>query len=90
MTARYHSDVRGRFVSTSNAPESGDGKFETFTELPVDRAIAEDAGRLRRQTGIRIADALIAASARLHGLALATRNLRDFERVPELTVRAPR
>jgi predicted nucleic acid-binding protein len=60
-----------------------------FTEVPIDRPIAEEAGRLRRQTGIHVADALIAASARLNDLVLTTRNLRHFERVPGLTVRSP-
>lgn len=60
-----------------------------FTELPVDRAIAQRAGRLRRQVGIRIADALIAASALEHGLTLVTRNLRHYQPVPDLPVRPP-
>src|SRR5207245_7883874 len=37
-----------------------------FAELPVDGAIAERAGRLRRESGVRIADALIAATAIAH------------------------
>ena len=60
-----------------------------FREVPVDRAIAEEAGRLRRETGVRIADALIAASALEFGLTLATRNVRDFEKVPRLAVHPP-
>lgn len=60
-----------------------------FRELPVDRAIAECAGRLRRDHGVRIADALIAATALMHGLALVTRNFRDFEHVPRLRLRPP-
>jgi toxin FitB len=59
-----------------------------FRELDVDRAIAERAGRLRREHGVRIADALIAATALVHGLVLVTRNLRDFEPVPALRVRS--
>jgi predicted nucleic acid-binding protein len=55
-----------------------------FTELPVDRAIAERAGRLRRELTIRTPDAIIAATALEHGLALATRNRTDFEVVPKL------
>jgi predicted nucleic acid-binding protein len=60
-----------------------------FTELAIERAIAQRAGRLRRQVGVRIADALIAASALEHSLTLITRNLRDYQPVPGLTVRAP-
>jgi predicted nucleic acid-binding protein len=60
-----------------------------FTEVPVDRAIAEEAGRLRRQVGIRIADALIAASALKHNLTLVTRNLCDYQPVPGLSVQLP-
>jgi predicted nucleic acid-binding protein len=60
-----------------------------FRELPVEREIAERAGRLRREHGVRIADALIAATALLHGLVLVTRNVRDFEPVPSLRVHVP-
>lgn len=59
-----------------------------FTEIPVDRSIAERAGRIRRETGVRIADALIAASALESGLAVLTRNLRHFRDVPELEIRS--
>lgn len=60
-----------------------------FGELPVDRILAERAGRIRRENDLRIADALIAATAIEHRLTLVTRNLRHFERVPKLKVRAP-
>jgi predicted nucleic acid-binding protein len=61
-----------------------------FAEIDVDRTVAERAGRIRRATGIRTPDALIAAAAIENGLELWTRNLRDFARVEELRVRAPR
>ncbi len=60
-----------------------------FRELDVDGATAELAGRLRRTTGIRTPDALIAATALAADLALVTRNIRDFESVPDLILRAP-
>ena len=59
-----------------------------FREVAVDRAVAERAGRLRRETGIRLPDALIAASALERRLALATRNVRDFAAVRGLRMRA--
>lgn len=60
-----------------------------FRELPVEREVAERAGRLRREHGVRLADALIATTALVHGLVLMTRNVRDFEAVPKLRIRAP-
>jgi toxin FitB len=60
-----------------------------FAEIDVDRAVAEAAGRIRRASGARMPDALIAATALAHGLVLLTRNVRDFERVDGLRVREP-
>jgi hypothetical protein len=56
-------------------------------ELPVDRQVAERAGRIRRESGLRMPDALIAATALEHRLHLATRNRRDFEPVRGLRLR---
>lgn len=52
-----------------------------FREIPVDRAIAECAGRIRRESGLRMPDALIAATALERSLGLATRNRKHFEGV---------
>ncbi len=61
----------------------------TFTEIDLDRAIAERAGRVRRETAIRTPDAVIAATAIEHDLELVTRNHRDFARVAGLRLRDP-
>ena len=58
-----------------------------FRARPVDAAIAERAGRIRRESGILLPDALIAATALEHRLGLATRNRRHFERVRGLRFR---
>lgn len=63
--------------------------LESLRELSVDRRVAELGGRLRRESGIRLPDALIAATALAYGLTLLTRNRRDFERVPSLTLQVP-
>jgi predicted nucleic acid-binding protein len=60
-----------------------------MTEIPVDAAIAERAGRIRRASRARLPGALIAATAIEHGLTLVTRNVRDFEAIRGLRVRAP-
>lgn len=59
-----------------------------FREVAVDRAIAERAGRIRRQTGTSMADALIAATAIEHGLTLTTRNTADYAGIRGLKLRS--
>lgn len=59
-----------------------------FRELPVDRAVAERAGRIVREFGVRLPDALIAATALEHQLAVSTRNRKDFGRIRGLRLRS--
>jgi len=63
--------------------------LSVFEEIPVDRAVAERAGQIRRTTGIPVPDALIAAGALECGMAVMTRNRRHFEMVPGLALSAP-
>jgi predicted nucleic acid-binding protein len=63
--------------------------LSAFSELVIDGAVAESAGRIRRQTGIPLPDAIIAASAIEFDMPVVTRDRRDFERVRGLRVRAP-
>jgi len=59
-------------------------------EVPVDRSVAERAGRVAREFGLRLPDAIIAATALEKGLQLSTRNTKDFENVRGLRLRALR
>ncbi|MGQ0743335.1 MAG: type II toxin-antitoxin system VapC family toxin [Acidimicrobiales bacterium] len=63
--------------------------LSALNEIPVDRAIAERAGRIRRALGIRTPDALIAATALVNGFQLRTRNRRHFGTVPGLILWSP-
>jgi hypothetical protein len=63
------------------------GFLEPLQEIGVDRSIADRAGRIRRETGIDLADAVIAATAIEHRLVLASRNTKDFARVRGLRLR---
>ena len=85
---RLHCSVitRAELFAGTRGVEAAAVLLAPLGEIPVDRAIAERAGRIRRDTGIRLPDALIAATAMTRSLMLATRNRKDFDRVPGLTL----
>ena len=58
----------------------------SFAQLSVDAATADEAARIRRECHLKLPDALIAATALLHGVPVVTANARDFERVGLLQV----
>ena len=74
----FAGNTATNLVSTLLAP---------FREIPVDGTVAERAGRIRRESGVRLPDALIAATAIEHSLRLTTRNRSDFEPVRSLRLR---
>ncbi len=76
-------------------PERHERAFRQFLRgvpvLPLNRPIMQRFARIRgelRRNGnlIRDPDLLIAATALQHGLIMATRNRRHFERIPGLTL----
>jgi predicted nucleic acid-binding protein len=85
----HYSDVtRAELFAGTVATDALLGLLAPFREIVVDRVIAERAGRVRRKSGIRLPDALIAATALEHRLSLATRNLKEFQQVRGLRFRA--
>ena len=81
----YSSISRAELYSWEHADERViDRLLDQFEEVAVDRPIAEEAGRIRRETKLRLPDALIAASAIISKRPLMTRNLRDFKKVKRL------
>lgn len=55
------------------------GFLSAFNILPVDGPVAEEAVVLRRTRRMKLPDAIIFATARVHGRSLATRNTKDFQ-----------
>ena len=60
-----------------------------MTHHEVSRGVIDAAVRLRRQRKMSLGDALIAATALERGLTLITRNARDFQWIPELSIVNP-
>ncbi len=87
---RLHYSVitRAELFAGTSASDLITQLLEPFRELVVDRAVAERAGRIRQEVGVRLPDALIAATAVEHGMSLATMNRRDFEAVRGLRLRS--
>lgn len=56
-----------------------DTVVETFAEriLPIDLAVADEWGRMAAKRAVSTVDALLAATAKVHGITLATRNTSD-------------
>ena len=49
-----------------------------FEVLPISDAVAEEGVNLRRTRRLKLPDAIILATARVHGRTLVTRNTKDF------------
>jgi predicted nucleic acid-binding protein len=88
-TISYSVITRSELFAGRTNEARVDDFLAPFREIAVDRSIAERAGRLRRGSGMRTPDALIAATAIEHGLELVTRNRRDFKDIPGLQLRDP-
>jgi predicted nucleic acid-binding protein len=52
--------------------------LKTFQQLPITDEIAEKTVIIRKQTRLKLPDAVILATAETHGLLLVTRNTQDF------------
>ncbi len=52
--------------------------------IGLDLGLAERAAQIRRLYGLKLADAVIAATAALTKSSLVTRNVRDFRKIKEL------
>jgi len=81
------------FLGWEKHTREGFQKCEQLVKLaniyPVDEDIAEQAIGLRRRVKIKLADAVIAATALVNNLKLATRNMEDYKAVKELEIFNP-
>lgn len=81
----YSTVTRAELYSRTQADESIiDRLLDQFDEVSVDRLVAEEAGRIRRELGVRLPDALIAAAAIRVKRPLFMRNVRNYRRIKRL------
>jgi len=62
--------------------------IDDFELLEVDEAVSQETVLIRQRSRMKLPDAIILATARVHGLLLVTRNHRDFPR-REPAIRIP-
>ena len=65
------------------------GVFKTTTILAIDNAVISQAILLRQARKMSVGDAIIAATALLHGFTLYTNNTADFSHIPGLIIVNP-
>lgn len=83
----YSVVTRAELFAGSTATDLSARLLAPFRELDVDRAVAERAGRIVREFGTRLPDALIAATALEHRLGLVTRNREHFDPIGGVRIR---
>jgi hypothetical protein len=78
------------FNKFDNGPDVRELEFiDSGNVLPLDKEIADRAILLRRSRSIRLADAIIAATALCYDLVLITRNTDDFKSITDLEIFNP-
>ncbi len=63
--------------------------FQNVSMLPVSEKVIKKASVLRQHKKMSLGDAIIAATALVHGLTLVTHNVKDFEWIDDLSVLDP-
>ena len=87
---RIHYSVvtRAELFAGNSATDLCSRLLAPFREVDVDRSIAERAGRIARESGTRLPDALIAATALERGFSVVTRNRKHFEPIRGIRLRS--
>lgn len=80
-------------LSNKNIPSDEWMQLQAFIQIAaiyqLDNPVVEQTIILRQQHKIKTPDAIIAATALLHGFTLISRNLFDFKNIPGLNVIDP-
>lgn len=84
ISAIVRAEVLAWPQHTADSLDAARALLDVCQLVSVNAAVADEAARIRRETGLKLPDALIAATALLQAAKLVTANARDFGRVPGL------
>ena len=82
-------EVLGYHKLTAEERQHFEEFFAASTVLPISDQVIDRAVQLRQARKMSLGDALIAATALVHGRTLLTHNVADFSAVSGLTLRDP-
>jgi predicted nucleic acid-binding protein len=84
--------TEGELFAFSRLTDSEITRIEDFLKLvtiiPIDSRVARLAGSLKARYRMELGDSLVAATTLLMRSTLLTRNVRDFKKIPHLSLRA--
>ncbi len=82
-------EVLGYHLLTAPERQHFEEFFAAATVLPISGAVVEQAVKLCQVKKMTLGDALVAATALVHGRKLVTRNTKDFEWIAGLSLLNP-
>ena len=89
VSAVSYVEVLGYHKHTDSERRQLESFFAAANVLPMTGPVLDEAVRLRSQRKMSLGDALIAATALVHGLKLVTCNTADFRWIPKLSLIDP-
>jgi predicted nucleic acid-binding protein len=89
VSAVSYVEVLGYHKLSSVNKQHFEKFFQTTQMFPISDEVIQKASILRQQKKMSLGDALIAATALIHGLTLVTSNVKDFEWIEDLSVLDP-
>ncbi|MBP7961941.1 MAG: type II toxin-antitoxin system VapC family toxin [Caldilineaceae bacterium] len=89
VSAVTYVEVLGYHRLTATQRTTYQGLFQSLYVLPISSDIVDQAIILRQQRKLGLGDALIAATALVHKLAVVTRNVSDFRWIEGISVLDP-
>jgi glucosamine-6-phosphate deaminase len=89
VSAISYVEVLGYHRLTEQELQHFEAFFSAATVLALSQTILDEAVKLRQVRKITLGDALVAATALVYNLTLVTRNIKDFEWIPNLSILNP-